>query len=211
MQLFSYDPLTGAFAGAVVADESPLEPGVWLWPANTTDAEPPAAGPGQFPVYRAGEWHVVPDHRGEIWFDAQGEAVRVAGLGDPADNGLRPSAPPPGVAALKARAAEQRYQLEIGGLAWKQYRVGTDRESQQKLSTAYLVAVQQPAFVIPAWKMLDGTFVALTNADVVDLGKAVLALVQTAFHAEKLVCEQIDAGRVKTFAEVDAFFIHDAG
>jgi hypothetical protein len=35
----------GVYLGETVADESPLEPGVWLMPAGTIDAAPPANWP----------------------------------------------------------------------------------------------------------------------------------------------------------------------
>jgi hypothetical protein len=45
----------GYFVGITIADESPLEPGVFLIPGNAVDAEPPVVPEGQR-VKWDGEW-----------------------------------------------------------------------------------------------------------------------------------------------------------
>lgn len=57
MKLFHYHPVTGIFLGEGLADESPLEPGVWLIPAHATTEEPPEAGKGQQVMWN-GEWRI---------------------------------------------------------------------------------------------------------------------------------------------------------
>jgi len=56
MIAFSYHPETGLFLGTTEADESPLEPDVWMVPANATLLEPPAEEPGFNIVFVEGEW-----------------------------------------------------------------------------------------------------------------------------------------------------------
>lgn len=80
---FAYHPDTGEYAGRLEADPSPLEPGVWLYPAHTTTEPPPAAGAGTAAVRRDGAWSLLPDRRGETWFHGASPVV-VAVLGDPA-------------------------------------------------------------------------------------------------------------------------------
>lgn len=41
MNIFHYHPESGLFLGCSTADESPLEPGVWLVPAYATTEQPP--------------------------------------------------------------------------------------------------------------------------------------------------------------------------
>lgn len=57
MQIFHFDPVTREYLGTSVADESPLEPGVFLVPAYATENKPPAVGEGQRAVFD-GEWRV---------------------------------------------------------------------------------------------------------------------------------------------------------
>lgn len=56
----------GFFVGTSIADESPLEPGVFLLPAGAVDLGPPALLVGQSARYENGSWVVadipLPDH-----------------------------------------------------------------------------------------------------------------------------------------------------
>mgnify|MGYP001559909193 FL=1 len=54
--IYNYDPQTGVFVAEMLADESPLEPGVFLIPANATDVPPPS----QAHSWRDGNWIIVP-------------------------------------------------------------------------------------------------------------------------------------------------------
>lgn len=61
MRIFNYHPVTGKFLGESVAEESPLEPGVFLVPAYATPIEPPATAEGQADFFVNGEWVVLDD------------------------------------------------------------------------------------------------------------------------------------------------------
>ena len=54
--IYNYDPLTGIFISEAIADESPLEPGVFLLPANATELKPPS----QKHIWRDGRWIIAP-------------------------------------------------------------------------------------------------------------------------------------------------------
>lgn len=58
MKIYHYNPDTGIYVGEGVADESPLEPGVWMIPANSVTTAPPDAGENQFVVFNNGNWEV---------------------------------------------------------------------------------------------------------------------------------------------------------
>jgi hypothetical protein len=60
MNTFHYHPETGVYLGQGLADESPLEPGVWLIPAHATNAQPPVAGEGEQAIWANGAWAVEP-------------------------------------------------------------------------------------------------------------------------------------------------------
>lgn len=57
--VFQYD-FAGLLIGETQADESPLEPGVFLIPARCTETPPPAEWPGdKWPRWNTVEWELV--------------------------------------------------------------------------------------------------------------------------------------------------------
>ena len=94
--VYNYDHRTRIYTGASQADESPLEPGVFLIPAHATSQPPPgwikaegAAIPhdayaalmaGKLELFTsAGEWECIDDVRG-VWYDTDGQPVKVSDL-----------------------------------------------------------------------------------------------------------------------------------
>jgi hypothetical protein len=58
MKIYSYAPDTGIFHAEGLADESPLEPGVFLIPAYATTLKPPKATLPKIAVFKDGKWSV---------------------------------------------------------------------------------------------------------------------------------------------------------
>jgi len=58
MKIYNYAPDTGIFYSEGLADESPLEPGVFLIPAYATTLKPPKAVLPKVAVFRNGKWSV---------------------------------------------------------------------------------------------------------------------------------------------------------
>ena len=58
-KIYNYHPDTGGLIGTDYADVSPLEPGVFLIPANATAEVPPSCEDGQYAVFHNGVWSVV--------------------------------------------------------------------------------------------------------------------------------------------------------
>ena len=56
MHCVHFHPETGIYVGPGTADESPLEPGVFLIPAHSTTVAPPAAPPGQQRRWTGAAW-----------------------------------------------------------------------------------------------------------------------------------------------------------
>lgn len=86
---YNYHPVTFEFVGASEADESPLEPGVILHPAHSTPKQPPATTVNEVAVFSvsADAWSVVPDFRGQKFYDqTSGAEVVVDTLGAVAAN-----------------------------------------------------------------------------------------------------------------------------
>ena len=63
MRIYNYDPITHEFLSEGAADESPLEPGVYLVPANATVTPVPTLKPGEVAIFDADNWRVVADYR----------------------------------------------------------------------------------------------------------------------------------------------------
>ena len=59
--VYSIDPATGRYLGEATADESPLEPGHFLIPANSVEEQPPQTGTGSFArwSFEALNWEVL--------------------------------------------------------------------------------------------------------------------------------------------------------
>ena len=54
-----YHPVSREYLGYSEADESPLEPGEFLIPANATSVEPPAVPEGKVAVWNSVDWSVL--------------------------------------------------------------------------------------------------------------------------------------------------------
>jgi hypothetical protein len=96
MKVYSYNTNTGEFLGSQDALESPLEHGVFLIPAGATEVQPPTPSIGSVAVFGDGEWTVLPDHRGETYWLADGSEHVVDFIGDLPENALseKPVIPP---------------------------------------------------------------------------------------------------------------------
>jgi hypothetical protein len=74
MEIYNYHPEYKYFDGVSIADESPLEPGIFLIPAYATDIKAPQYGEGFIPVFSDNEWSISEDKRG-IYYNIQTQEV----------------------------------------------------------------------------------------------------------------------------------------
>lgn len=82
MDIYNYDKETGEFLGTDRADESPLEPGVFLVPQNATTIKPPEKIPGHARCFVDGKWAQIEDRRGaRIYSKRDGSPGVVEELG----------------------------------------------------------------------------------------------------------------------------------
>lgn len=79
--IYHYNPSTSEFIGAGEADASPLDKDTFIIPAHATDLEPPVLSANEAAVFDGG-WQVVADFRGQTFFDAAGNSVKIESLGD---------------------------------------------------------------------------------------------------------------------------------
>ena len=86
MDIWNYNRYTGELINQSEADESPLEPGVFLIPAHATTIAPPEPIEGKAIVFVNEEWTFEEDHRGETWWYANGDPIVITTLGKPIDD-----------------------------------------------------------------------------------------------------------------------------
>lgn len=104
-------------------------------------------------------------------------------------------------AAARSRLAAIRYGHEIAGVRFAPSGasaasvVASDRDSQNKLLAAFVLASSNPTHWKDGtgWKMADGSFVPLTVADAVAMALTVQAHVSACFDREESLAEQIGA------------------
>lgn len=166
--IYNYHPETAEFIGASQADQSPLEPDVWLIPAHATEIEPPATQSGQRAVFSvdAQAWLVVDQ-------------------------------PEPDPAQIKndmwARIKSKRDATKVGGVkvGTKWYHSDTDSRIQfisLKDAARDLLAAGQPDSTRlqklgqdVKWKTMDGSFIFLTVKHAFDIVAAIGDLDAKAF------------------------------
>lgn len=93
MKIFHYSNDTGEYFGEGVADINPVDTDDYIIPAFSTTIEPPVKQDGFTAVFDGEQWSMVPDHRGQVWFNGR-EAVEIETLGDPTVEGLTPAISP---------------------------------------------------------------------------------------------------------------------
>ncbi|WP_182417938.1 hypothetical protein [Bartonella sp. HY038] len=89
-KIYNYHPSSLEYLGTTFADRSPMEEGVWLFPAFSTLQSPPKFKKNQNVVFlpEQDKWQIIADYRGDVWFDSNGTKVEITTLGNPAEIGL---------------------------------------------------------------------------------------------------------------------------
>lgn len=82
MIVYLYDDKTFEFTGSWDAQESPLEPGIFLTPSASTQIAPVAKS-GYASIWNGNKWGYVEDHRGEVRYcTITGRPIEVTKLGE---------------------------------------------------------------------------------------------------------------------------------
>jgi hypothetical protein len=105
---YLFDGLTREYTGVYGAQESPLEPGVWIAPTNSCLDAPPPAVTDQVAIRSAANdaWSVAPDYRGQTAYEQLGAATQVVTAIGSLPTGWATTPPPPTAAqALSAQVA----------------------------------------------------------------------------------------------------------
>lgn len=81
--VFLFDPVTLEYTGMYEAHPSPLEPGVFIIPTNSTEEVPPEyIQENEVPCFISGTWIVRPDFRTQTIYSSDGEEKIVSEIGE---------------------------------------------------------------------------------------------------------------------------------
>ena len=75
--IFHYSKNTGEFLYASEPKIDPLDPERILVPALATEITPPVAGPNEVAVFLAGQWAILDDYRGTLYWTADHEQHEI--------------------------------------------------------------------------------------------------------------------------------------
>lgn len=178
MIIYNYHPITKEFVSSSEADPDPLEPGAYLIPANATEIVPPLGIPAEHAAIFSPitGWSVVPDLRGQTFYDANRNAVVINTLGD-APAGLSASLT---LAQLLADAQagrishiEQEYESrEHADIAYMGTLFQADDDAQ-KMVDRVLIAQAGVAPVGFGWYDVTNAKIQMTNAELQGLANAI--------------------------------------
>lgn len=88
---------------------------IWQSVPGALSAAPPITGAKEAARWTGKAWTIVPDHRGETWYDAEAKPVVIDKPGDPAALGLAPIAP-----ALPREISAVELHLALDALGFAQ-------------------------------------------------------------------------------------------
>jgi hypothetical protein len=180
--VYSYDPVTGDYKGTVEAQESPLEPGVYLDDIpHTIKVAPPEALEGFSIIHSAGSWQYLAD-----------EVIPEPVLSE---------------AKLSQRALINSYRdaEEAGGFTYLGKQLDSDERSSLRITMAALTAQLSVDAGVPFsidWTCKDNSTLTLNGIQTVEMPKY-LAIHGLTLHAKaKALKTQVD--NATTIEEVEA-------
>lgn len=154
MKIHNYDNKSGEYLSTDVADESPLEPGIYIIPASATEIEPPESKEGFARIFNMGMWEFITDKRGTKYWLEDGSEYLHDVLGDIPSNALttKPEPTPPTAeqiqeAVTAARAAA--YVKESDPLFFKYQRGEVLKEDW--LAKVAEIKARYPDGVLPVY------------------------------------------------------------
>lgn len=123
MDIWHYHPVTKEYVGHSKADPDPLNKDGWLVPAHATIIGPEQSpGANETLVFDADapHWRLVPDHRGETWYNSDGKETVIKDIGDPSLQSFVKEAPPPPDITIEQVKEEAQRRILLFCPEWKQ-------------------------------------------------------------------------------------------
>lgn len=112
---------------------------------------------------------------------------------------------PPNAAALKAYAAQKRWEKEMGGMTVGGMPIKTDTEARVKIRELKDNIASGKLSAPYRFKAVSG-WVAIDEATLTAVYDAIVQFVDDCFTTEDTVSQSIDARTITTFAAIDAAF-----
>ena len=106
---------------------------------------------------------------------------------------------------LATYAAFSRFNLASGGMTIAGHPYLTDPVSRNTVGSANDYAVANPGHITD-WKLADGTFIQLDQAELAHVLQQMATFVQSCFTCESTTLTAINGGTITTQAQVDAAF-----
>jgi Domain of unknown function (DUF4376) len=106
---------------------------------------------------------------------------------------------------LAAYSADARYRHASGGVTIGGKPYLTDPVARNTVASAHDYAVANPGHVTD-WKLADGTFTQLTEAQLATVLQEMATFVQACFTCESTTLAGINSGTVTTIAAIDAAY-----
>jgi hypothetical protein len=93
MKIYHYHPDYKIYLGSSDADPSPLEPGVFLIPAYSTDIEPPTCESNQIQIFNETSWDIIEDQRGTYYSTQTQQVIENYNPLSPPENSTKEQPP----------------------------------------------------------------------------------------------------------------------
>jgi len=79
IQIYNYDAQTKEYTYSGIAQESPLEPGIYLLPPNATELAPPKTKENEVAIFdeKKQKWNIVIDNRGMNCYNILGGSPSI--------------------------------------------------------------------------------------------------------------------------------------
>ncbi|WP_280569393.1 DUF4376 domain-containing protein [Chromohalobacter sp. 296-RDG] len=201
MRIYDINP-TDQTAMNPAGREAPLDPmrGDPRIPAGATSIEPPTPDEHQVARYTGDDWELVPDYRGHVYWQDDGERHEITELGiEPPDGALDEAPPEPleDLAQLKRRAIEAARDAAI--TAGFEYTFGDEtdtvqmRQRDRENITGLAVSAQRSPDDTFEFRAKSNTKYELTADEMLALNDAKQAHISEQYRHSWELKEQLDA------------------
>lgn len=159
--IYNYHPLTKEYLDSCEADPSPLEPGKFLIPSDSTELPPPIIPNGKAAIFN-GSWILVDDFRGQsYWLNGIEHKIMSLGITPPVESTTSETNSQKRERAWSYIKAERDRRIQSGG-----YKVGSKWFHSDTFSRTQQMGLVMMGANIPAgtpWKTMDGSTVTMTQ------------------------------------------------